>query len=426
MSQLHSKRYEARRLLYESAATRVVLAKDHGSGRDCILKTIRKDQSPRPYHNEADLLRGMTHPGIPTLYETSEDEAFFTIVEEYAPGQSLDLYLTLHQHISRETFLKLSIQLCEILIYLHTRWEKPVLYLDFKPEHIIICGQKVMLIDYDAARRMSESEENFQTFGTKTYASPELRQGKRTSVQMDVYGMGRMLRMMAEALAPMERFLLLPILVRATCPIAMFRTRDVFALHRKLVRFVPAKKSKTKGHLYQKIAVVGSESGVGCTHVAIALVSYLNRAGYCAFYRNETSQPVVERMLQRNLADIEEDGIIYHEYFRSFYEKGSIGTVGVPSHAILVSDYGTTLPQDAAIILCIISRSVWKQTIAAYNGETPIIWICNDTSTRDAVEWSRQTGQTAYVYPHQRDPFFISHRVRRFFDEMIRRDLLAE
>lgn len=74
--------------------------------------------------------------------------------------------------------------------------------------------------------------------------------------------------------------------------------------------------------------------------MAVALVCYLNRAGFYAYYRNETEAPTLERMLQYNMACIGQDGMIYHEFFRGYLDDGPALAKGEPPYGIQVIDCG--------------------------------------------------------------------------------------
>lgn len=70
---------------------------------------------------------------------------------------SRNLFRTIHWHfcviskISHELLIKFCIQLCDILDYLHHLMPYPILYQDLKPEHIIVCGNQIKLIDFGIA-----------------------------------------------------------------------------------------------------------------------------------------------------------------------------------------------------------------------------------------------------------------------------------
>ena len=165
MSYFLSDRYETQDVLYETSHTRVVLVRALDTGDLHVIKGIRKDPTtPEHFFLEASLLQDLSHPGIPILLETEEDESYFYIVEEYIYGDSLDQYLLYHQNISQDTFLQFAMQLCEIIRYLHTHDPYPILHLDLKPDHIIVCGNQLKLIDFGNAKILTSSGNDFQNF----------------------------------------------------------------------------------------------------------------------------------------------------------------------------------------------------------------------------------------------------------------------
>ena len=271
MSYFLSDRYETIRVLYESTYTRVVLVKTIDTGDLYVIKGIRKDPAtPEHFFLEASLLQDLNHPGIPILHETQEDASFFYIVEEYIYGDSLDQYLLYHQHISQDTFLQFAMQLCNIMEYLHTRNPNPILYLDLKPEHIIVCGNQLKLIDFGIAKILTSSGNDFQNFGTKKYAAPEQRHGGAVDERTDIYAVGKILSYMLLFLPIKSRIACFPLIARTLCYDKKRRITSISRLQNRLQRIQQKnkKEKKNKKHLLKRIAVVGSEAGVGCTHVA--------------------------------------------------------------------------------------------------------------------------------------------------------------
>ena len=60
----------------------------------CISKNSHSMQPQ--FLLEADILKNLKHPGIPTIYDVEEDNESFYIIEEYIQGQSLEAFV-LHQ-----------------------------------------------------------------------------------------------------------------------------------------------------------------------------------------------------------------------------------------------------------------------------------------------------------------------------------------
>ena len=215
MSYFLSDRYETQDVLYETSHTRVVLVRALDTGDLHVIKGIRKDPTtPEHFFLEASLLQDLSHPGIPILLETEEDESYFYIVEEYIYGDSLDQYLLYHQNISQDTFLQFAMQLCEIIRYLHTHDPYPILHLDLKPDHIIVCGNQLKLIDFGNAKILTSSGNDFQNFGTKKYAAPEQKHGGAVDQRTDIYGLGKIFSYMLLFLPMQKRLRFLGLVTR--------------------------------------------------------------------------------------------------------------------------------------------------------------------------------------------------------------------
>jgi len=81
------------------------------------------------------------------------------------------------QNLSFSEILSIGIQVCDLIQYLNSN-NPPILYLDLKPENIIIKEDLIYLVDFGAANFRSQVKEREYSLGTKGYASPELLTGK--------------------------------------------------------------------------------------------------------------------------------------------------------------------------------------------------------------------------------------------------------
>lgn len=431
MSYFLSDRYETIRVLYESTYTRVVLVKTIDTGDLYVIKGIRKDPAtPEHFFLEASLLQDLNHPGIPILHETQEDASFFYIVEEYIYGDSLDQYLLYHQHISQDTFLQFAMQLCNIMEYLHTRNPNPILYLDLKPEHIIVCGNQLKLINFGIAKILTSSGNDFQNFGTKKYAAPEQRHGGAVDERTDIYAVGKILSYMLLFLPIKSRIVCFPLIARTLCYDKKRRITSISRLQNRLQRIQQKnkKEKKNKKHLLKRIAIVGSEEGVGCTHVAVALVCYLNQAGFYAYYKNESEQPTLERMLQQDMACIRQDGFIYHEFFRGCLTYGPAVAKSELLEGIQVVDRGCKEDATAGATIYVCSGRIWQKrpSDAVWATRKNAIIVGNHFSRYDAKTCARAWKRRVYLFPYQSDPFHATWAVRRLFSNMLKKELLCE
>lgn len=116
------------------------------------------------------------------------DEMRQTIVlEEYLVGDTLAMLLQAGP-LTGSQVKNISIQLCRGLHVLHSLgW----VHRDIKPENVMLCPDRVVLIDFDAARNyVSEKTKDTRVLGTVGYAPPEQYGISETDYRADIYAMG--------------------------------------------------------------------------------------------------------------------------------------------------------------------------------------------------------------------------------------------
>jgi serine/threonine protein kinase len=147
---------------------------------------------------EALLLARLHHPSIPTLYDYFFEDGYWYLVMDYVPGTTLSAYLQRHAPLAALEALNYTMQLCDVLDYLH-RQTPPIIFRDLKPSNIILMPDgTLMLVDFGIARYFKEGQVNDTTdFGSPGYASPEQYQGAaQTDGRSDLFSMGVILREM--------------------------------------------------------------------------------------------------------------------------------------------------------------------------------------------------------------------------------------
>jgi serine/threonine protein kinase len=111
-------------------------------------------------------------------------------VEEFIQGENLKQYIGRRGSISASLLLEISIQLCEILIFLHHP-ARNILHLDIKPENILFENHKMKLIDFGSAICRNLQNEELFIFGTPAYCAPEMKGTGILSEKTDIYCMGK-------------------------------------------------------------------------------------------------------------------------------------------------------------------------------------------------------------------------------------------
>lgn len=375
--------------------------------------------------HEAQLLKSLHHPGIPCLYDIEEDENAYYLIEEFVEGESLEQFLLHQTTISQNTFLDLSLELCSIFQYLHNIKPSPVLYLDLKPEHIIVCGMHIKLIDFNVATFLSNLGNISNLFGNEDFSAPELALGK-LNIQSDIYSIGKVLQYLSYYVDTPLSPNIHKILKKATAenPNHRLETVDV------LVKAMEQEKNLLKQTLSRKkVAIVGSHSGCGATHLGFALVSTLNYMGYHSLYYEQQSGTSLHKLHPFLSPMKEHDGILYYHFFKGipFYGPG----ISVPIDLAVeyeIYDYGTNFPPDdmdfdAIFLVC--SNGVWRWHEAFQKGEflkkqsTHVIIICNMSQKRTLHCFSKQFAQEVYYYPYESSSFVVTPKKVSLFSKIL-------
>ena len=373
---------------------------------------------------EAQLLKSLHHSGIPCLYDIEEDEIAYYLIEEYVNGEPLNQFLLHQKQISQITFFKLAIQLCDIFQYLHTLHPSPLLYLDLKPEHIIVCGMQIKLIDFNVATFLSNLGNISHLLGNEAFSAPELMLGM-PSLQSDIYSLGKILQYLSmhteTSISPNIHKLILK--ATSADPKKRLETVDVLlsALENE-IKFIEQPQTR------KNIAIIGSHSGSGATHIALSVTSTLNYMGHsCLYFEKESGNGL--RTIFPFLSSIkEEDGMIFYRYFKGFPLYGPGVSISYDSAAtFFVYDYGNTLPPDDLhfdIMIFVCSNGIWRWEDAFKKWETAKTLssqnfiICNMGSKHTMHYFAKQFQQEVYHYPYDKNPFVIASDKVSFFSKI--------
>jgi serine/threonine protein kinase len=157
------------------------------------LKDGEREQAIANFHAEADLLRGLDHPGLPKFYEQFEQEDRYYLVMEFIDGETLESRQEKagNKPLPEAEVMDWARQLCSVLTYLHER-RPPIIFRDLKPGNIMLGKDgKVKLIDFGIARIFRRDKtHDTQVLGTPGYAPPEQYGKGQTDQRSDVYALG--------------------------------------------------------------------------------------------------------------------------------------------------------------------------------------------------------------------------------------------
>lgn len=373
---------------------------------------------------EACLLKHLNHPGIPTIYDIEEDQHTIYMVEEYIQGESLDTFVCHQNYISQELIIQFGIQLCDILIYLHSQKPHPILYQDLKPEHIILCGDSLKIIDFGVAAFFTSSSKQFQFYGTKGYAAPEVTAGLCATPQSDLYSLGKVLLFLQTNSSIPCSEQLKAIINKAAAPMAADRYETV-ACFKSALEQVQIQACTIASHLCKNIIVLGSKHGVGTTHVAISLVSILNQNGYPALYVERNTTDNLRGFTRINSSVSEKDGIYHYKFFQGIPDYGSGIALSLPTDTMTIEDYGVYHEDiielnSESLLFFVMGSDEWDTEHAILAGlqhkyPERTVFICNHGNKKSAKRLARLLGTKVYCFPCDYDSFTNTVEKEQFF-----------
>lgn len=434
-------KYRVLSLLGSGGSSSVYLAEHLKLKHNRAIKCIPKAQArTASRYLEAGLLKNLRHPGIPMIYDIEEDEACVYIIEEYIQGESLSAYVQNHNNISQETVAAFGIQLCGIIEYLHNQKPYPILYLDLKPDHIIICGKQLKLIDFGISAAAEGLENPSKSWGTPGFAAPEQFTGCGLGTKTDVFGIGAVLYYMLtkEILPPYSGIpgvfpkycshYFKKIIIKAVSPKPEKRFEDVIQFQAALQKLSFCRtKTNPTAHLLEKITVAGSQSHIGVTHIAISLTSWLNRQGMEAFYEAKQGTEILSSLQSYEAGVNQEDGIISYRNFQAFFSP--ISRTGSEGSHILVQDFGKDAASAASeehtgLTILVMGSRFWEMEagILAYKqlaGEENLILICNYQNKKSAEKYAKILRKNVFCFPLDLDPFAVTREKQRLFQEIL-------
>lgn len=152
-----------------------------------FAKTGSSWQSYDTYDREVQLLKELSHPGIPRYLDAFQTDDGFCMVQEYKQAVSL----ATSRSFNPDEIKQIAIAALEVLVYLQNRIP-PIIHRDLKPENILVDeAGNVYLIDFGFAR-VGEGEVGVSSVvkGTLGFMPPEQLFNRQLTEASDLYGLG--------------------------------------------------------------------------------------------------------------------------------------------------------------------------------------------------------------------------------------------
>ncbi|HIK12789.1 MAG TPA: serine/threonine protein kinase [Oscillatoriaceae cyanobacterium M33_DOE_052] len=139
------------------------------------------------HDREIEVLRSLSHPGIPRYFDSFETPDGFCLVQEYKNAESL----AGARRWTPENVKKIALGVLEILVYLQNRRDS-VIHRDIKPENILVDDAlNVYLIDFGLAKPTGEMVAMSSVMaGTPGFMPPEQLFSQELTPASDLYSLG--------------------------------------------------------------------------------------------------------------------------------------------------------------------------------------------------------------------------------------------
>ncbi|MBQ6197166.1 MAG: protein kinase [Lachnospiraceae bacterium] len=141
-------------------------------------------------------------PYLPKIWEAAEEGGRVLVLEEYLTGNRLDGVIA-EALLSEKDTRKIALDVCRALYVLHGLG---IIHRDVKPENILLCEDRAVLLDLDASRTEKEDQKkDTATLGTAGYAAPEQFGISQTDGRADIYALGISMNLMLTGAHPSVR-----------------------------------------------------------------------------------------------------------------------------------------------------------------------------------------------------------------------------
>lgn len=184
-------------------ARRVVAIKEMS---DAQLSPVERATAIQNFRSEADLLVPLSHPNLPNVSDFFEEGGKAYLVMEFIQGKTLEkIQEDLGGPLDERRALNWTLQLCDVLNYLHTQ-QPPIVFRDMKPSNVMVTkNDLIKLIDFGIARFFkTTATKDTTSLGSRGYAPLEQYGRGQTDHRSDIYALGATLYTLLTNTAPLD------------------------------------------------------------------------------------------------------------------------------------------------------------------------------------------------------------------------------
>ena len=302
---------------------------------------------------EAQILKDLKHSCIPIVYDIEEDEDGSYIVEQYLEGVTLKEYVTVRNRLNDNIIIHFALQLCDLINYLHSI-KRPILYLDLKPDNIIVTDRTIKLIDFGSAIFRDEADTNAEHYGTIGYAAPELYGNNALDERCDVYGIGMLLYFMATGKVLSTtgikaehidfNYNITKALKKVICRCLRYepsqRYASVSGLEQQLSAIMKKRRQIICPGSSIEIGIAGAQARIGTTHMSFRLCSYFSKQNLECLYIEHNKSKCLRRTGNRYIGLYNDNDIIKLNNM-AMTSSECTQIMDISSYDVVVKDYGS-------------------------------------------------------------------------------------
>ena len=147
-------------------------------------------------------LYNISAQNLPLIYDVINCDDGQIVLEEFIEGVTISEVMESgnYRYLGTRKVIR---AVCHALNVLH---ERNLVHRDIKPENVVIGKDgRVVLIDFNAARKISSASKDTVIMGTVGYASPEQLGVAQSDARTDIYALGVLLNVMITGKHPSEK-----------------------------------------------------------------------------------------------------------------------------------------------------------------------------------------------------------------------------
>ncbi|NGP44440.1 serine/threonine protein kinase [Bacillaceae bacterium SIJ1] len=297
-------RYIIHDVLGQGGMGKVFLAQD-SLNEDAWYAIKQSSMHPvfyRSFIDEAKMLMRLEHENLPQMVDFFSDESMQKawLVMEYIEGQTLyERFEAAGRQMEEDDIVRIALQLCHVLDYLHHSNGEPIIYRDLKPGNIMIDPQGLIkLIDFGIAReyKAGQTQDTVQ-IGTVGFAAPEQFEDKQTDERTDLFSLGAVMYYLATG----GKYVYAN--TRQTNLLSGFGSPELESIVNRLVRMNPAERYRSAKDVQNDLFLLHGDQGttlldgskragvkaalttnMNVTSVLLALCSFIAAFGLAALF----------------------------------------------------------------------------------------------------------------------------------------------